>query len=81
MQTKKEIVSKKLVLKIYQCITASNVSEYRVFSGPYFSVFGPEKTPYLDTFHAVYSIFLTKNIMRLTAGIIMERFEDATLIK
>ena len=32
----------------------------RVFSGPYFSVFGlntgkygPEKAPYLDTFHAV----------------------------
>ena len=26
------------------------VSKYRVFSGPYFPVFGPEKTPYLDTF-------------------------------
>ena len=36
------------------------MSKYRVFSGPYFPVFrpktgyyGPEKTPYLDTFHAV----------------------------
>ena len=36
------------------------VSKYGVFSGPYFLVFspntgkyGPEKTPYMDTFHAV----------------------------
>ena len=36
------------------------VSKYGVFSGSYFPVFspntgkhGPEKTPYLDTFHAV----------------------------
>ena len=35
-------------------------SKYGAFSGPYFPVFGqnirkygPEKTPYLDTFHAV----------------------------
>ena len=42
-------------------ITAWNESEYGVISGPYFSVFspntekyGPEITPYLDTFHAVY---------------------------
>ena len=34
--------------------------QYKVFSGPYFPVFspntgkyGPEKTPYFDTFHAV----------------------------
>ena len=40
--------------------TASKMSKYGVFSGPYFSVFGPntekygpEITPYLDTFHAV----------------------------
>ena len=38
----------------------SILSKYRVFSGPYFPVFspntgkyGPEKAPYLDTFHAV----------------------------
>ena len=36
------------------------MSKYEVFSGPYFPVFGlntgkygPEITPYLDTFHAV----------------------------
>ena len=40
--------------------TAWKVSKYGVFSGPYFPVFRanagkyrPEKTPYLDTFHAV----------------------------
>ena len=40
--------------------TAWKVSRYGVFSGPYFPVFGlntgiygQEKTPYLDTFHAV----------------------------
>ena len=36
---------------------AWKVSEYWGFSGPYFPVFGPEKTPYLDTFHAVQSKF------------------------
>ena len=33
--------------------TAWKVSKYGVFFGPYFPVFGPEKTPYLDTFHEV----------------------------
>ena len=40
--------------------TAWKVSKCGVFFGPYFPVFGlntgkygPEKTPYLDTFHAV----------------------------
>ena len=43
-----------------QMMTAGKVSKYGVFSGPYFPVFGmntgkygPDKTPYLDTFHAV----------------------------
>ena len=27
--------------------------QIRSFSGPYFPVFGPRKTLYLDTFHAV----------------------------
>ena len=43
-----------------QLITARKMSKYGVFSGPYFPVFGlntgkygPEKTPYLDTFYAV----------------------------
>ena len=40
------------------------MSKYGVISGPYFSVFGintgkygPEITPYLDTFHAVEIFF------------------------
>ena len=43
--------------------TAWKVSQYKVFSVPNFLVFGlntgkysPEKTPYLDTFHAVLFI-------------------------
>ena len=43
--------------------TAWKVSKYGVISGPYFPVFGlntgkygPEITPYLDTFHAGYTI-------------------------
>ena len=41
--------------------TAWKVSKYGVISGPHFPVlspntgkYGPEITPYLDTFHAVY---------------------------
>ena len=34
------------------------MSKYRFFSGPYFPVFGPEKTPYLDTFYAVQQYYL-----------------------
>ena len=47
---------------IYEPFTVWKVSKYGVFSGPYFSVFGPnagkygpEKTPYMDAFHAVIS--------------------------
>ena len=44
------------------------MSKYGVFSGPNTGKYGPEKTPYLDTFHAVYGfckhvfyfMFLTK---------------------
>ena len=35
--------------------TTWKVSKYGVISGPYFPVFGPEITPYLDTFHTVKS--------------------------
>ena len=45
---------------IYEGATAWKVFKYGVFSGPYFTVFGlntgkygPEKTPYFNTFHAV----------------------------
>ena len=41
-------------------VTARKVSKYGVFSGPYFPLFSPntgkygsEKTPFLETFHAV----------------------------
>ena len=44
-------------------VTAWKVSKYGVISGPYFPVFGlntgkygPEITPYLDTFHAVRQV-------------------------
>ena len=40
------------------------MSKYGVFSGPYFPVFrtntgkyGPEKNPYLDTFHSMFAKF------------------------
>ena len=36
--------------------TKSKVSKYGVFSGLYLPVFGPEKTPYLDTFHVVFCL-------------------------
>ena len=38
--------------KRYETFTAWNMSKYGVFSGPYFQC-GPDKTPYLDIFHAV----------------------------
>ena len=46
------------------------MSKYVAFSGPYFPVFGlntgkygPEKSPYLNNFHAVYcDTFLTVDI-------------------
>ena len=41
------------LVTVFIIITAWKVSKYGVFSGPYFPVFGPEKTSYLDTFHAV----------------------------
>ena len=44
-------------------LTAWKMSKYGVFSSPYFPAFsldtgkyGPEKAPYLDTFHAVLCI-------------------------
>ena len=47
--------------KLYLRWTVSKVSIYEVFSGSYFPLFGlntgkygPEITPYLDIFHAVY---------------------------
>ena len=54
--------------RLFTTFTTLKVSKYGVFSGPFFLVFGlnterysvgnyePEKTPYLDVFHAVYFI-------------------------
>ena len=38
------------ILSSIVCVISVQI---RGFSGPYFPAFGPEKTPYLDTFHAV----------------------------
>ena len=35
--------------------TAWRVSKYGVFSGANAGKYGPEKTPYLDTYHVVWS--------------------------
>ena len=60
------LIGKKEVIKMFSYFvnnTEWKLSKYGVFSGPYFSVFspntekrGPEKTPYLETFHAVKEI-------------------------
>ena len=56
----RRIVTNWLALEITKNLTRWKVSKYGVFSGPYFPVFspntgiyGPEKTPYLDTFQTV----------------------------
>ena len=56
------------------------MSKYGVFSGRYFPVFelntgkyGPEKTPYLDTFHAVHpSILIKKHKERANSSFVFE---------
>lgn len=47
-----------IAIDAIQSNTARKMSKYGVFSGPYFSVSGPEKTTYLGTFHAVKVIYL-----------------------
>ena len=53
-----------VTIKLGYTNTVWNVSKYGVFSGPYFPIlglntgkYGPEKTPYLNTFHAVCEYF------------------------
>ena len=44
--------------------------KYGVFSGPYFPVFGkygPGKTPYLDTIHAVF-LFKKRSVVPMIGG-------------
>ena len=42
-------------------IITGKLSKYEIISDPYFPVFGlrPDITPYLDTFQAVYAIFIS----------------------
>ena len=54
-------------------ITAWKVSKRRVFSGPYFPVFGPEKTTYLDNFHAANNPVDTNQKSRVPGMIHLER--------
>ena len=58
------------------------MSKYGVFSGPYFPEFspntgkyGPEKAPYLDTFHAV-DYFISKNLTLLKKNLTSTFFFD-----
>ena len=43
--------------------TAWKVSKYGVYSGPNTRKYGPQKTPYLDTFHAARHFFFFSIIM------------------
>ena len=42
-----------IIILVLIIIKAPNNNNKIVFFWPYFPVFGPEKTPYFDTFHAV----------------------------
>ena len=44
-------------------VTAWKVSKYGVFSRPYLPAFEPEKTPYLETFHAVSTSWTKKKTL------------------
>ena len=60
------------------------MSKYGVFSGPYFSVFGPEKTPYLDIFSHSNSIaanYLTSIFTFPTVAIYREISNNEKLFK
>ena len=64
-------------------ITAWKVAKYGVFSGPYFPVFspnagkyGPEKTPYLDTFHAVDQFQIMEVFERILGVIHLVRSQN-----
>ena len=52
------VVNKKYPFEVSLNFTVWNVSKYGVFSSPNAGKYGPEKTPYLDTFHAVFMMAL-----------------------
>ena len=65
--------------------TLRKESKYGVFSSPYFSVFspntgkyGPEKTPYLDTFHVVICIAKVFKYVRNIQNLILDQRSDFT---
>ena len=58
------------------------MSKYEAFSGPYFPVFspntgkyGPEKTSYSDTFHAVIKIIKDKSFSIETINVIESLYD------
>ena len=76
---------------IWERLTAWKVSKYGVISGRYFSVFGlnigkygPEITPYLDTFHAVTHVSSFMSMARssrrdvLCKKCVLRKFEKFT---
>ena len=50
------------------------MSKHEGFSGPFFPIFGPEKTLYLDTFHAVTATIIKheKIVLLREAGLLFE---------
>ena len=52
------VVNKKYPFEVSLNFTVWNVSKYGVFSSPNAGKYRPEKTPYLDTFHAVFMMAL-----------------------
>ena len=68
-EKKNETLAKTLNIKHNPIIIGRKVSKYRIFSGPYFPAFGltrekyePEKTPHLETFHAVNIFWKKRNV-------------------
>ena len=69
-------MASKIIFPNHLLIIAWKLSKYRVISGPYFRAFGlnispkagkygPEITPYLDTFHAVDNFYVFSELKPL----------------
>ena len=57
-------------------VTAWKLSKYGVISGPYFPVFGPEITPYLDFLQAVSCVVSLKIVSGSWFGAYLECLTD-----
>ena len=68
------------ISEISRLTTGWKLSRYGVFSGPYFPVFGPEKTPYLDTFHAVNGKITEQKITENLPIVLLSSHQCQTLI-